>query len=138
LIQFGANDATSTCPRHVSTSDYQVLLGTMAKVTQEKGATPIFVTPTSQLSCGSGTPQPTLTAYADAAKAAGRASGVPVIDLNALTVEHYRSLGCAKTTSTVFAPDQATHFTEPGAKAVAGLVAKALITIQSPLARYLQ
>jgi hypothetical protein len=119
----------------VSIADYETDLGLMAAA-RARGGNPIFLTPVSQLSCTGTVPHATLTDYAAAAKAAGAADNVPVIDLNTLSVQYYDSLGCATTTLDVFAAGQATHFTQPGAVQIAQIVANALGTIGSGLAAY--
>jgi lysophospholipase L1-like esterase len=134
FIQFGTNDATTVCPRHVDIADYEANLGVMAAAARAKGATPIFLTPVSQLSCGSGTPVATLTDYAAAAKAASQTYNAPLIDLNTLSVQFFASQGCATTTADIFAAGQATHFTMPGAVDIARIVADDLGPIGSPLA----
>jgi lysophospholipase L1-like esterase len=136
MVQFGTNDVTTVCPRHVSIGDYETDLGIMAAAVRAKGGNPIFITPVSQDSCPSGMNVATLTAYAAAAKAAAAAAGVPVIDLNTLSVQYYQSLGCTATAADVFAAGQSTHFTEPGAVSIAGLVTKDLAPIGSALAAH--
>jgi lysophospholipase L1-like esterase len=136
MVQFGTNDITTVCPRHVSIADYETDLGVMAAAVRAKGGNPIFITPVSQNSCPSGTNVATLTTYAAAAKAAGATAGAPVIDLNTLSVQYYQSLGCTATTADVFAAGQSTHFTEPGAVSIAGLVTKDLTQIGSALAAH--
>jgi lysophospholipase L1-like esterase len=134
-IQFGTNDAGTVCERHVDLPEFQQNLGVMADAIRAKSATPIFVTPMSQLSCSSGTPRATLTDYATAMKEAGQALGVEVVDLNALSIQYYESVGCDYLTQYIF--DGSTHFQEQGAIEMARLVTEGLTQMASPLAAYL-
>jgi lysophospholipase L1-like esterase len=51
FIQFGINDSTSACPRHVGSARYQQLLGVMATAAKQRGAHPVFVTPVAAITC---------------------------------------------------------------------------------------
>ncbi|WP_456152636.1 cellulose binding domain-containing protein, partial [Microbispora rosea] len=45
FIQFGINDGSPTCPRHVGAARYRELLTTMVRAAQQRGANPVLVTP---------------------------------------------------------------------------------------------
>jgi lysophospholipase L1-like esterase len=146
LIDFGINDGDTACPRHVGTTRFQTLLGVMATAAKAKGAIPIFLTPTDAITC-SGSTVTENRGFLAAMKTAGTTYSVPVIDLNALSMTLYKSLGfcpnSADYTSTTsalglfFCADH-THFESAGAKQIAGLVATALKTQGIALSAYLK
>lgn len=149
LIQFGINDGDTTCPRHVGLDAFKASLELMASAAKQRGASPIFLTPVSAIACNGSTPRGTRGGYVTATIEAGAASAVPVIDLHALSVALYTSLGfcpipggdvSASTTGPVgtFFCDDHTHFDTPGADQIAGVVAKALRDQNIPLASYLK
>jgi lysophospholipase L1-like esterase len=150
FIQFGINDTDSTCNRHVGTALFQKYYGMMAQAAKDHGATPIFVTPVSSISCSGSKAQGTRGTYAAATKQAGTTYGVTVIDLEQLSVALYTSLGfCplpgADTAATFeaatpvgnFFCEDHTHFEAAGAKQIAGLIVKALRDQKIVLANYL-
>ncbi|MES1204886.1 MAG: GDSL-type esterase/lipase family protein [Pseudomonadota bacterium] len=149
LIQFGINDTTSaTCPKHVSLATFKELFGMMAQAAKDKGANPIFVTSVSSISCSGATARGTRGTFAAATKEAGTQFGVPVIDLEQLSVAFYTASGFCPSTDTAatfnattpigsfFCADH-THFEAAGAAQIAGLVAKAIKDQAIPLASYL-
>jgi lysophospholipase L1-like esterase len=151
FVQFGINDGDSTCPRHVGVSAFKTSYGLLAQAAKDRGAQAIFVTPVSQIACsGSTVSKGTREPYVTATKEAGTQFGVPVIDLNGLSVALYQSLGfcpipggsdvSATTTGAVgsFFCDDHTHFDTPGAQKIAGLVAQALRDQNIGLAAYLK
>ncbi len=149
FIQFGINDGDSTCPRHVGQDAFESSYAMMAQAAKDRGAFPIFVTPVSQIACnGSTVSKGTREPYVTATKAVGAQSDVPVLDLNALSVALYQSLGfcpipggdvSATTTGAVgtFFCDDHTHFDTTGADQIAKLVTGALKSQNIPLAQYL-
>ena len=121
----------------------------MAKAAQDRGAQPIFVTPTAAIGCNGSTAIGTRGSYVTATVEAGATYDVPVIELHQLTVNLYNSLGfcpvpggdvSASTTGPVgdFFCDDHTHFSDSGAIQIAGLVAKALRDQELGLATYLK
>lgn len=149
FIQFGINDTTSSsCPKHVSYDTFKQLFGMMATAATGKGAHPIFLTPVSSISCMGSAAQGTRGGYANATKEAGTQYGVPVIDLEQLSVALYTSLGFCPSTDTAatfsastpigkFFCNDHTHFEADGATQIAALVAKAIKDQGFPLAAYL-
>ena len=139
FIQFGINDSSPTCNRHVGLAAFEQSYGVMAQAAQARGAHPIFVTPLSAIACTGTTAHGTRGGYPAAAKAAGVQLGVPVIDLHQLSVDLYNARGfcpipggdvTATTTGPVgdfFCADH-THLEDAGAVVIAGLVANALRT----------
>ena len=137
FIQFGINDGSATCDRHVGLAAFKESYGMMAQVAKDRGAQPIFVTPVSAIACNGSAAKGTRGGYVTATQEAGREHGVPVIDLHALSVALYTSHGfcpipggdvSATTTGPVgnFFCNDHTHFEKAGAVEIAGLVARAL------------
>jgi lysophospholipase L1-like esterase len=132
FIQFGINDGDTACPRHVGSTGFKTALGVMAKAAKDAGATPVFLTSTNGLNnCTWSSNRGFLTET----KAAATQYGAVFIDLNALSITYFKSLGC--TTATDLFADR-THFTEAGALAIAKLVAGELKTQKLPLAASLK
>ncbi|MDG6107627.1 carbohydrate-binding protein [Dactylosporangium aurantiacum] len=144
LIQFGINDGTSACPRHVGSARYQQLLGMMAQAAKARGANPVFLTPAAALTC-SGSTAVGNRGFITETNTAGSANAVPVIDLHRLSYTLYNSLHLcpfngdygAGPVGTFFCTDH-THFEAAGARQIAGVIAKALRDQQIPLAAYLR
>lgn len=148
LIQFGINDSSPTCDRHVGLDAFIESYGYMADAALERGAHPIFITPASSIACDGSTPRPTRGAYADAAKDAAARYDVPVFDLEAATVALYADRGfcpvpggdvSASTGGAVgeFFCDDHTHFSDSGARAIAELVSEGLADLNVGLSSYL-
>jgi lysophospholipase L1-like esterase len=150
FIQFGINDGDPSCDRHVGLDAFKESLGVMAAAARERGAQPIFLTPVSSIACNGSTPRGTRGEFVTVTLEAGNELDVPVIDLHALSVELYASLGLcpipgggdvsASTTGATgeFFCDDHTHFDAPGAEAIAGVVAQALRDQVLGLAEYLK
>ena len=145
FIAFGINDGDSTCPRHVGSARFQTLMTYMVTTAKGVGVNPILLTPTAAIAC-SGSTATKNRGFITETKAVATATGVPLIDLNQLSVDLYNSLGLCpnaadytSTTSAVglfFCADH-THFEAAGAQQIAGQVANALRTQSIPLAAYL-
>lgn len=151
LIQFGINDGSTTCNRHVGLTAFKSSLGMMAQAAKARGAQPVFLTPVSAIKCSGSTAVGTRGGYVTATQEAGAANGVPVIDLHARSIALYNSLGfcplpggatdvSATTGGAVgtFFCDDHTHFDTPGAEDIAELVARALREQGIGLAGYLR
>ncbi len=149
FIQFGINDGSPTCPRHVGIDAFKESYGVMAAAAKERGAQPIFVTPVSSIACNGSTPRGTRGGYVPATHEAGVAFDVPVIDLHELSVQLYASLNfcpvpgggvSGNTTGPVgdFFCDDHTHFDHSGAVQIAQVVANALSNQNILLAEYLK
>ncbi len=144
LIQFGINDGSSTCPRHVGSARYRELLGVMAQAAKARGANPILLTPVAAITC-SGSTAVGNRGFVSETNAAASANQVPVIDLHRLSYTLYNSLGLCPnngdyTSGAVgaFFCNDHTHFEAAGARQVAGVVARALRDQRIPLAAYLR
>ena len=138
IISFGINDGDSSCPKHVGQTKYLGYLNLMAQAAIAKGVEPILMPPVGAIGCSSdgSTAINIRSAYfTTATNDAGAANNVPVIDLGALSVALYNSLGLCpnsadytSTTSKVgqfFCQDH-THFELAGAKQIAQVIVKAL------------
>ncbi|AUX43330.1 hypothetical protein SOCE26_047780 [Sorangium cellulosum] len=149
FIQFGINDGSRTCDRHVGLDAFKASYGMMALAAQERGAQPVFVTPVSAIACNGSTARGTRGGYVTATHEAGREHGVPVIDLHELSVALYNSLSfcpvpggdvSATTAGPVgeFFCDDHTHFARSGAEQIARVVAGAIRDQALGLAAYLE
>jgi lysophospholipase L1-like esterase len=149
FVQFGINDTTAaTCPKHVSLATFKQLFGMMAQAAKDKGATPIFLTSVSSISCTGTTAIGTRGTFATATKEAATQYGVTLIDLEQLSVALYTASGFCPNTDTAasftantpvgnFFCNDHTHFEAAGATKIAGVVAKAIKDQGIPLASYL-
>ncbi|HTN90078.1 MAG TPA: GDSL-type esterase/lipase family protein [Sorangium sp.] len=93
FIQFGINDGSRTCDRHVGLDAFKSSYGMMALAAKERGAQPVFVTPVSAISCSGTTARGTRGGYVTATHEAGAEYDVPVIDLHEQSVALYNTLG---------------------------------------------
>jgi lysophospholipase L1-like esterase len=149
FIQFGINDGSPTCDRHVGIGAFTTAYGMMAAAAKERGAHPIFLTPVSSIACDGSTARGSRGGFVPATLDAGVQFDVPVIDLHARSVELYQEHGfcpvaggdvSAETTGPVgdFFCDDHTHFSSSGAVEIADVVAQALVDQALPLAAYLR
>jgi lysophospholipase L1-like esterase len=144
FVQFGINDSTSTCPRHVGQDKFKSYLASMAKAATDRGATPVFVTPVSAIECGGATAVGTRGGFVNSTKEAAVTASVPLVDLHQLSVDRYTALGLCPNNGNYgsgkvgdfFCQDH-THFESAGAEEIAKLVAKAITDAELPLAAYL-
>ncbi|GAA2207419.1 hypothetical protein GCM10009850_028770 [Nonomuraea monospora] len=140
FIQFGINDGSTTCPRHVGTARYQQLMTMMAQTALARGAHPVLLTAVAAITC-SGSTAVKNRGFVTQTFAAGSATGSPVIDLQSLSVAYYNSLGlCPNNGDYTSGPvgqffcNDHTHFEAYGARRIARLVTGALRTQNIPLA----
>ncbi|MEU1038471.1 SGNH/GDSL hydrolase family protein [Streptomyces sp. NPDC005551] len=144
FIQFGINDSSSTCPRHVGRDRYQQLMTMMAKAALARGAHPVLLTPVAAITC-SGSTAVGNRGFVPQTFAAGSATGAPVVDLHTLSVSRYNSLRFCPNNGDygsgpvgAFFCNDHTHFETYGAQQVAGLVAGDVRRQGLPLAAYLR
>lgn len=148
LIQFGINDGSSTCPRHVGSQAFEEGYALLARAATERGAQPVFITPVSAIACSGSNATGTRGFLAETA-AVGQAEGVPVIDLHARSVELYNRLsfcplpaGQSDVSASTGGPvgeffcDDHTHFDTKGAKQIAQTLVEALVEQGIGLAEY--
>ena len=136
MIQFGHNDNGSVCERHVDLPEFKKNLAIMIAAARAKQATPILITPMSQLANQNGQLRPTLTNYTAAVKEVASAEKVEVVDLNSLSIALYRKLG-VNGAKQLFMPNETTHFVKKGAVELSRLITEDLRRQKSPLAAYL-
>lgn len=149
FIQFGINDSSATCDRHVGIEAFKAAYGMMAAEAKQRGAQPIFLTPVSSIACNGNTARGSRGGFVPATIEAGEEFDVPVIDLHARSVELFQARGfcpvaggdvSAETTGAVgdFFCDDHTHFSSAGAIEISDVVVRALVEQQIPLAAYLR
>jgi lysophospholipase L1-like esterase len=150
FIQFGINDGSATCDRHVGIEAFKDTYGVLAAAAKARGTQPVFVTPVSAIACNGTSARGTRGGFVDATLEAGVDFDVPVIDLHQLSVDLYNELGfcpipggsdvSASTGGEVgaFFCDDHTHFDRPGAERIAELVATAVATQALGLTAYLK
>lgn len=149
FIQFGINDGSPTCDRHVGLPQFRTEYERMAAAAKERGVQPVFLTPASSIQCSGANAIGTRGGYVTATLDAGEEFEVPAIDLHARSVALYQSLGfcpaasggvSAGTTGPLgdFFCDDHTHFSAAGAREIAALVADGLRELGLPLAARLK
>jgi lysophospholipase L1-like esterase len=150
LVQFGTNDGNRTAtytlgdeviPYYLDpATDFRTYLQRYVDAAQSRSASIVFVTPTPRNSAyctgGNGT-----GAHAAAMRELGQALAIPVVDLNASTVEYLRAICPAPTPEDFFllradGSVDGTHFQERGARLLAGFVAAGLSVPGLPFAEY--
>ena len=148
VISFGINDGDASCPKHVGQAKYLGYLNLMVQAAKGMGVESILMPPVACIDCGGGNTAVNIRQayFTTATNDAGAANNVPVIDLGALSVALYNSLGFCpnsadytSTTSKVgqfFCQDH-THFELAGAKQIAQVIVKALKDQSIGLASYL-
>lgn len=144
FIQFGINDGSATCPRHVGTALFERYLSEMAKAAKARGAVPVLLTPVSSIACNGAKARGT-RGFLSSVAAVAMAEQIPMIDLHERSVALYDSLGfCpndanygAGAVGAFFCEDH-THFEAAGARKIAEVIARALAEQDIPLAAYLK
>ncbi|MGP3782905.1 GDSL-type esterase/lipase family protein [Paenibacillus sp. 1A_MP2] len=153
FVQFGHNDATISVPdRYASPADYKNYLKTYIDGVQQRGATPILVTPMGRrdFNADTGKFNVSFPEYVQAMKEVASEKNVKLIDLSALSIAYYDSIGPEATLSVFLHvspgiyqafPNGATdntHFQEYGAIQIARLVAGAVRDLDLPLSEAVQ
>ncbi len=136
LIQFGHNDSHSPeVPKATDAkTDFRDYLRTYIEQSRSIGATPILVTPMVRRTFAADrTLVDNLKPYADAMKQVGAETDVPVVDLHSASWQLVESLGPEGSQQLANAPDDATHFNQKGAVAIADLVMKELPALNQEL-----
>ncbi|MER5576738.1 GDSL-type esterase/lipase family protein [Streptomyces massasporeus] len=144
FIQFGINDSSSTCPRHVGPARYRQLMTTMVQAALARGAHPVLLTPVAAITCSGGTATKN-RGFVNETFAVGSATGAPVVDLQSLSVSLYNSLHFCPHNGDygsgpvgAFFCNDHTHFETYGAQRIAGLVAGDVRRQNLPLAGHLR
>ncbi|MCA0757826.1 hypothetical protein KP806_22450 [Paenibacillus sp. N4] len=141
FISFGHNDASAGIPeRYASPEDYKTYLARYVNGAKQRGATPVLLTPVGRRDFNLITQEFNVSfpEYVQAAKEVAEELDVELIDLSQLSIAHYNKVGLAATEKIfLYAyPGQYpkypngindnTHFSDFGARAIAGLVAGAV------------
>lgn len=142
MIQFGHNDQKAQWPQTYAdaASTYPAWLRTYIAEVRRRGATPLLVTsPERRNFDGQGHIVPTLAEYAAAMRAVAREQQVALIDLNAMSVRFYETLGPQKS-PLAFADDgrDKTHHSVYGAGQLALMVAGGIRTADPALTQGLE
>jgi lysophospholipase L1-like esterase len=94
FVQFAHNDQKAGPEHSDAATGYKDLLRHYIAVAREKGAHPVLVTSMERRNFdAAGHIVPTLEGYPQAMREVGAESGVPVIDLNAMSIRFYEALG---------------------------------------------
>lgn len=105
LVQFGHNDQKDKSPGSGPFTSYKANLKRFIEAARKKGGIPVLVTPMERRRFVGNEPEPTLADFAEAVRQVGGEEKVPVIDLNAMSINFYRALGPDKSTKAfVFYP----------------------------------
>jgi lysophospholipase L1-like esterase len=140
LIQFGHND--SHAPDRPESTDaastYRQFLRRYIDDAREIGATPILVTPMVRRTFEGGVLNDALAPYAAVMKEVAAERKVAVIDLHASSARLVTELGEAGSAAHANAPEDRTHFSETGAKAMAALVMQELPAAAPALREHLR
>lgn len=148
LIQFGINDGSPTCGRHVGSAAFIESYGMMAQAAKARGAQPVFITPANLIRC-SGSNAVAGRGFITETFSAGNQFNVPVLDLHAKSTDLYNNLGfCPNDVEALITQDgnavgdffcnDHTHFAPPGATQIAKVIADGLKELYLPLASYLK
>ncbi|MGW7078179.1 rhamnogalacturonan acetylesterase [Streptomyces sp. NPDC054866] len=133
LVQFAHNDEKSADPTRYTEpwSTYQDYLKQYVDGVRSRGARPVLVTAVERRKfAAGGTALPTHGEYPAAMRALAEAEGVPLLDVQALSLALWQTLGVEETKAYfnwTAAEQDNTHFNPPGAIAVARLVAAELL-----------
>jgi DNA sulfur modification protein DndE len=136
MAAFGANDSGTVAGRHVEPAAFRARFAVMAEEVQAKQATFIVVTPSALQEWSNGKAgNARLGPYVEALRSLAEAGTLPLIDLNARSLEVLDDIGQAAAQDIYIDGDKA-HFTKQGATRMAELVTLELTRIASPLAAY--
>ncbi len=126
LIQFGHNDSHAPDKPESTKADGEFTTNLERFVAEARtaGITPILVTPVHRRMYGAdGKPSTELAPYAAATKRVAEKMNVPLIDLYAVSGEYFEKIGEAGSVGITVSDVDRTHFTEQGARQIAGFVA---------------
>lgn len=129
LIQFGHNDAHGPGKPEstVADGDYADNLKRFIDEARAAGLTPILVTPVHRRMFGAdGLPSKELEPYAAAMRRVASEAGVPLIDLYESSGKYFEGLGEQGSVGITVSDVDRSHFTETGARAIAGQVAEGM------------
>jgi lysophospholipase L1-like esterase len=93
FIQFGHNDQKDKHPGAGPYTTYKERLRTVVKQTRDAKAVPVVVTSMERRHFDGDKIKPSLADFAEAARQVSREESVPLIDLNAMSIQFYEALG---------------------------------------------
>ncbi|MCH5185322.1 MAG: S-layer homology domain-containing protein, partial [Oscillospiraceae bacterium] len=140
FIQFGHNDGSEKPERYISIDDFKKLItDKYIGETVKRGGIPVLLTPTPHFSPDdNGRFSETIVDYSQAIREVAESTGVPLIDIHKDAVAKWNELGKEEVSRYYFicepgesvqypeGTDDHTHFKEPGARAIAKLVAEGM------------
>lgn len=138
FIQFGHNDEKSD-DRHTDPfTSYREYLSRYIDDTRKAGGTPVLVTPVGRGGLRKSSGPGSHGRYPDAMLALAKERGVQAIDLTSLSERQFGRMPGRELLPLFIASIDGkddTHFTPAGARLVAGIVARAILDLDLPLAR---
>jgi len=93
FIQFGHNDQKNKKPGAGPFTTYKADLKKFIAAARDKGGLPVLITPMERRRWNRGKMETTLGDYAEAVRQTGAEEKVPVIDLNAMSIQLYAAMG---------------------------------------------
>jgi DNA sulfur modification protein DndE len=152
FMQFGHNDSKDqdTSRFAAANTDYRKNLTKFVQESRSKGGIPILVTPVMRRKFENGKFQDTHGDYPAAVRAVAKELSVPLIDLHEKSRKKIESLGEEESKNLFLHFDAGfyarspkgitdnTHFSEYGAKTIAGLVAESVGELKLDLSKYLE
>ncbi len=137
LIQMGHNDQKDTSEGAGAFTTYKSNLKRFVTEAREHGAKPVLITPVQRLNFdGAGHIVNTLGDFPEAVRQLAKEDDVPLIDLNAMSVQFYEALGPAEAPK-AFAPGDKTHHNDYGSYELAQCVAEGIRKAKLALADHL-
>jgi lysophospholipase L1-like esterase len=135
---FGANDSGTVAGRHVDPPDFQALYAQMADEVRAKQATFIPVTPAALQEWSGGVQgNQRLGPYVDVLHSFAETESLPLVDLNARSLEFLNDIG-QEAAKQIYIDGDKAHFTKEGATKMAEFVAQELKRSGSPLGAYVK
>jgi lysophospholipase L1-like esterase len=139
LLQFGHNDQKQQKDGSGNARTYQAELRTHAEAIQARGGIPVVVSSMERRNFdpATGKLRPSLTEYADAARAVAQAMQLAFIDLHAMSIRFYEALGPERSQAAHpvnHGKLDNTHHNNYGAMQLARLVAQGLREARVPVA----
>lgn len=126
LIQFGHNDEKDDPARHTDpATTFRDNLRRYIAAARAHRATPVLLTPISRRRFNGARIAPSHGDYPDATRAVAAETQTPLIDMTQKTEQLLERFG-PEASKQLFAPDDNTHLSPPGAQAVARLVVDGL------------
>lgn len=139
LIQFGHNDSHDPAKPEATDAKttFRQYLKQYIDESRAAGAKPVLVTPMCRRIFGAdGRIKNELLPYAEAMKAVAAEQKVPLVDLNAASVELCNRLGPAESATLANDAKDSTHFCTKGAREMARLVMEKLPVVEPSLKQY--